>query len=69
LPDCLPELRRLLSEGDGAAMDLWEKHAREFAAVLSPQLSRRIGAALENFEFDTAQALLAELPSNEEAAS
>jgi signal transduction histidine kinase/DNA-binding response OmpR family regulator/HPt (histidine-containing phosphotransfer) domain-containing protein len=64
LPDCLPELRQLLGEGDGAAVDLWERHHKEFAAVLPPQLTRRIGNALDNFEFDAALALLAELPAS-----
>jgi len=63
LPDCLPQLRQLLSEGDSDAVDLWEKHHQEFANALSPQAVQRIGTALQNFEFDTAQALLAELPA------
>jgi signal transduction histidine kinase/DNA-binding response OmpR family regulator/HPt (histidine-containing phosphotransfer) domain-containing protein len=63
LPDCLPQLRQLLVEGDSEAIDLWEKHHKEFANVLSPQAVQRVGTALQNFEFDTAQALLAELPA------
>lgn len=63
LPDCLPQLRQLLSEGDSEACDLWEKHHKEFAQALSPQAAHRIGMALQNFEFDAANALLAELPA------
>jgi signal transduction histidine kinase/CheY-like chemotaxis protein len=62
LPDCLPQLRQLLGEGDSDAIDLWEKHHKEFAHALSPQVMHRIGTALQNFEFDAAQVLLAELP-------
>ncbi len=61
LPDCLPRLLQLLSEGDSDAIDLWEAHHQEFAGALSPQAMHRIGTALQNFEFDNAQALLAEL--------
>lgn len=60
LPDCLPQLRKLLAEGDSDAIDLWEKHHKEFAQVLSPQVAHRIGTALQNFEFDAAKALLDE---------
>ena len=60
LPDCLPQLRQLLAEGDSDAIDLWEKHQQEFARVLSPQVAHRIGTALQNFEFDSAKALLDE---------
>jgi signal transduction histidine kinase/DNA-binding response OmpR family regulator len=63
LPDCLPRLRQLLGEGDSDAIDLWEKHQQEFARALSPQVAQRIGTALQNFEFDTALQLLAELPT------
>jgi len=63
LPDCLPRLLQLLAEGDSDAIDLWENHHKEFACVLSPQTTQRIGTALQNFDFDAAQALLAELPA------
>lgn len=63
LPDCLPQLLQLLAEGDSDAIDLWENHHKEFACVLSPQTTQRIGTALQNFDFDAAQALLAELPA------
>ncbi len=61
LPDCLPRLRQLLNEGDSDAIDLWEAHHQEFAGTLSPQTMQRIGTALQNFEFDNAQALLADM--------
>ncbi|MEI7670948.1 MAG: hypothetical protein WCK00_02425, partial [Deltaproteobacteria bacterium] len=61
LPDCLPELRKLLREGDSYVIDLWETHQNEFTAVMPPQTIDRIGMALQNFEFDAAQALLGEL--------
>ncbi|MFA7240210.1 MAG: response regulator [Sulfuricellaceae bacterium] len=62
LPDCLPQLRQLLSEGDSDAIELWENHHREFAHALSPQVAQRIATSLQNFEFDAALALLAKLP-------
>jgi signal transduction histidine kinase/DNA-binding response OmpR family regulator/HPt (histidine-containing phosphotransfer) domain-containing protein len=68
LPDCLPQLRQLLGEGDSDAIELWEKHHKEFAQALSPQIAHRIGTALQDFEFDTAQALLAELLSDSSTA-
>ncbi len=61
LPDCLPRLRQLLGECDSDAIDLWEKHRKEFTLSLPPQTVLRISTALQNFEFDAAQALLAEL--------
>ena len=62
LPDCLLQLRQLLSEGDSQAIDLWEEHHNEFARALSAQTTHRIGVALQNFEFDAANVLLGELP-------
>ena len=61
LPDCLPRLLEYLGEGDSDALDLWEAHQQEFADSLPPQVALRIGTALQNYEFDTAHALLAEL--------
>ncbi|HEY8097971.1 MAG TPA: response regulator [Methylobacter sp.] len=63
LPDCLPQLLQLLVEGDSDAIDLWENHHKEFAGALSSIVVQRIGTALQNFDFDAAQALLAELPA------
>ncbi|MDD2916044.1 MAG: Hpt domain-containing protein, partial [Gallionella sp.] len=60
LPDCLPQLRQLLGEGDSAAIELWEKYHHEFVHVLPPPVKHRIGEALQNFEFDVAHALLGE---------
>lgn len=61
LPACLAPLLQLLGEGDSDALDLWEAHHTEFAQVLPPHVAQRIGTALQNFEFDAAQALLAPL--------
>ena len=61
LPECLPQLRLLLGEGDNEAIELWETHQREFAQVLSPQAVGRIAVAMLNFEFDDALAELAAL--------
>jgi CheY-like chemotaxis protein len=63
LPECLPKLKALLSEGDSDAIDLWDKHQKEFARALSTQAAHAIDMALQNFEFDTALALLGELPA------
>ena len=63
LPDCLAQLRDLLSDGDSSAIDLWEKYHDEFAAALPPQATHRIDTALQSFEFDTARALLPEPPN------
>jgi signal transduction histidine kinase/CheY-like chemotaxis protein len=61
MPDCLPQLLQLLSEGDSHAIEVWELHDKEFAKVISSQNSQRIANALQNFEFDTAKTLLTEL--------
>ncbi len=68
LPECLPRLRQLLREGDSEAVELWEAHGEQFARALSPRTLQRIGTALQNFEFDAAQSLLAELPVPESRA-
>jgi len=69
LPDCLKQFRQLLSEGDIEAIDLWDEYRKDFTQVLSPQVVQRIGVALKNFEFDAAQALLAELRDSSEGPS
>jgi CheY-like chemotaxis protein/HPt (histidine-containing phosphotransfer) domain-containing protein len=58
LPDCLPQLLDLLAEGDSDAIELWEKHRKEFAAAMPAQVVHRVDTALQNFEFDGARALL-----------
>jgi CheY-like chemotaxis protein len=62
LPDCLKQLMQLLREGDSDAIELWEKYREEFANLLTPQVINRIDTAFENYDFDSARALLAELP-------
>ncbi|MBC7858426.1 MAG: hypothetical protein H7Z39_06530, partial [Burkholderiaceae bacterium] len=63
MPDCLPRLLQLLAEGDSDAIDLWQEHEGQFNAALAPQTALRVGAALQNFEFDAAHALLAGVPA------
>jgi len=64
LPDWLPELRRMLDEGDVAAQRLWKQHGDELSAILPAHLHAKLRRALENFEFDVALATLAAaLPS------
>jgi len=60
-PDCLPQLLQLLNEGDSHAIEIWEMHHQEFSRALPEQVTQRITIALQNFEFDTAQILLADL--------
>lgn len=62
-PDCLPRLRKLLAESDHEAAELWVEHQAAFAAALPLQITRRITAALENFDLDAALALLIDLPA------
>jgi signal transduction histidine kinase/DNA-binding response OmpR family regulator/HPt (histidine-containing phosphotransfer) domain-containing protein len=54
LPAWVDELRRLLDEGDSSAQQLWRERGGELAAMLPADVHRRIGRALENFEFDVA---------------
>jgi CheY-like chemotaxis protein len=61
IPGCLAQLRQLLSDGDSDAIDLYEQHHQEFVSISSAQWGQRFNTALQNFEFDTAQALLTEL--------
>lgn len=63
LPNCLPQLRELLSEGDSDAIELWEKYHNEFSLALSAQVVHRIAMAIQNFEFDAALLLLPEQPA------
>ncbi|MDD5285932.1 MAG: PAS domain S-box protein [Desulfuromonadaceae bacterium] len=60
-PDCLPQLRRFLIEGDNDAIELWESRRLDFAGFLSPEVIKRIDTALQNFEFNSAEELLAGL--------
>jgi HPt (histidine-containing phosphotransfer) domain-containing protein len=66
LPDCIAQLRNLLSESDNDAMELWDAHRREFDLVISPQIVHRISTALQNIEFDVALALIDELVASRE---
>ena len=61
-PSCLPHLLALLVEGDSDVIDLWDTNSKEFTNTLSPQIMTRIDYAIQNFEFDKAHELLANLP-------
>lgn len=65
LPDCLPQLRRLLRDCDGDAIALWEAHQPEFAGVLPPEQVRKITQALMNIDFELALQLLPPLKTYE----
>ncbi len=67
-PACLRQLRQLLEEGDSEALDLWQQHGHSLAGVLSPAQRQRIGSALQNFEFDSALAMLADATPGQAAA-
>jgi len=53
------QLRLLLSACDSDALALWHGCQAEAATLWGPQAARRIGAALDHFEFDRALAELA----------
>ncbi len=58
--DWAARFRRLLSEGDLEAKELWDVRRAELSSGLSPQTLARISLALENYEFDSVVALLRE---------
>jgi signal transduction histidine kinase/CheY-like chemotaxis protein len=59
LPQWVDDLRRLLSDGDISAQQLWERRGEELKDVLPMQTYGRIRRALENFEYDVALEALA----------
>jgi HPt (histidine-containing phosphotransfer) domain-containing protein len=60
LPAWVDELRRLLSEGDIAAQQLWAQRGEGLRGTLSVRIYGQIRRAIENFEFEAAlQALRA----------
>jgi two-component system, sensor histidine kinase and response regulator len=59
LPEWVDELRRLLSDGDVAAQQLWERRGEELKDRLSMQQYGRIRRAVQDFDFDDALAALA----------
>jgi signal transduction histidine kinase/CheY-like chemotaxis protein len=60
LPAWVDELRRLLSEGDIAAQQLWAQRGEGLRDTLSVRIYGQIRRAIENFEFEAAlQALRA----------
>jgi CheY-like chemotaxis protein len=54
LPEWVDELRRLLSDGDVAAQQLWERRGEELKDRLPMQRYGQIRRALENFDFEAA---------------
>jgi two-component system sensor histidine kinase/response regulator len=54
LPEWVDELRRLLSDGDVAAQQLWERRGEELKDRLPMQRYGQIRRAMENFDFDSA---------------
>ena len=67
LPESLPALLQLLTQGDSDAQDVWDAHAPAFAQVLSTQQMHRLTTAIKNFEFDDAKALLTALQAAQTA--
>ena len=61
-PDWLPRLAELLRQSDVEAKELWESKRVEIAERLPQATALRVSTALENFDFETALRLLAELP-------
>jgi signal transduction histidine kinase/CheY-like chemotaxis protein/HPt (histidine-containing phosphotransfer) domain-containing protein len=58
LPGWVDHLRRLLSEGDSAAQQLWRERGEELRDVLPADAYRRVQRALDNFDFDAALEVL-----------
>jgi HPt (histidine-containing phosphotransfer) domain-containing protein len=54
LPDWVHDFRRLLSDGDVGARDLWSQRGEQLKSVLSIQRYGQVRRGLENFEFDAA---------------
>jgi len=60
LPEWVAQLRRLLTDGDVAALRLWQQRGHELNGVLPVEAYGRVRRALDNFDFDAA---LEALPS------
>ncbi|MBA5689912.1 response regulator [Rugamonas apoptosis] len=58
-PDWLPRLRRMLAACDSEALSLWRDCRPELTRMLGQAAARRIGSALEQYDFDRALASLA----------
>ena len=61
IPECFPQILTLLNEGDSDVIHLWEHHKMEFTQILSSHVLHLIDVAVQNFEFDDAYKLLADL--------
>jgi len=57
--DWLPRLRRMLTICDSEALPLWQSCRSEAERLLGRAAARRIGSALDHFDFDQAVATLA----------
>ncbi|MBH2016092.1 MAG: response regulator [Burkholderiales bacterium] len=61
-PGMMRRLTQLVSESDGQALSLWQRHRNGFASSLPPAVFARLDDALARCDFDAAAALLHELP-------
>jgi HPt (histidine-containing phosphotransfer) domain-containing protein len=62
----MQRLSRLVSESDGQALSLWQRHRSGFASSLPPGLFARLDDALARCDFDAASGLLHELAAEQE---
>ena len=58
LPDWVPRFHDLLQQSDFEARDLWDAHRGEANAFLPGDVAERVTAALDEFQFDKALALI-----------
>ncbi len=57
-PVWLDELETLLAKGNFTATDIWQNKQSELGGVIDTYTRKKIGTALDNFDFDTALALV-----------
>ena len=62
----MQRLSRLVSESDGQALSLWQRHRSGFATGLPPGLFTRLDDALARCDFDAASGLLHQLAAEQE---
>jgi CheY-like chemotaxis protein len=63
LPGWVPELRRMLVDGDVAAQRLWKQRSGELSVILPADVFAKLEHALDTFEFDVALDVLGAAPS------
>ena len=68
-PGWLPRLQRMLASCDGEVLSLWQACQPELARRFGRAAARRIGAALEQFDFDQALAVLAAATATQDPQS